>query len=531
MSSSTVSGTGRTEAATLGPVTDDLVMRLARHVVCGPDPQIVELTTPMTGRPLARMVRSAVTDVDAAFAAGRVAQRRWGRTTLRERSGILLRFHDLVLQHQVELLDLVQLESGKARAHAFDEVAHTALVARHYARKLPSYLAGYSRSGALLGMTTSRTHRHPKGVVGVVAPWNYPLSMSITDALAALAAGNAVVLRPDDRSALTALYAVDLLERAGLPEGVLQVVLGDGATIGQAVVDRGDYVCFTGSTAVGRTVAATCAERLVGCSLELGGKNPMYVAADADLERTARGALVACFSSAGQLCVSMERLYVHDAVHDEFVALLVEKVQAMRLGTALEYGYDMGSLAGPRELQKVTEHVEDARAKGATVLTGGRARPDLGPYVYEPTLLAGVTPDMRVHREETFGPVVAVYRVKNDAAAVLAMNDCELGLNASIWSGHTRRAARIATRVQAGTVGINDGYQAAWSTPGAPMGGMKDSGLGRRHGAEGIRRFTEEQTVVTQRLVPVSGPPQLGQERWSQALALGLKALKAGHLA
>src|SRR5665647_1724332 len=289
-------------------VEPGLARRLTARVVSAPVPETVLTHTPMTGAPLASLPQSTPTDVSRAYASARYAQRSWSRTPMVHRGRIFLRFHDLVLERQAQLLDLIQLESGKARSHGFEEVADTAIVSRHYARRAAGYLRPRRRQGAFPLLSQAVELRHPKGVVGIVAPWNYPLSMSITDAIPALLAGNAVVLRPDTHSALTALKAVTLLDEAGLPEGVLQVVLGDGATIGSAVLENADYVCFTGSTSTGRMVAQKAGGRLVGASLELGGKNAMYVAHDANITKAVQGAQRACFSSAGQLCMTIERL-------------------------------------------------------------------------------------------------------------------------------------------------------------------------------------------------------------------------------
>ena len=298
---------------------------VARVVASGHHPDVVT-RSPMTGAPLAVLPVSSARDVGVAVDAARVAQRDWAATPVAERAAVLLRVHDLVLDRQSELLDLIQLESGKARGHAFEEIGDCAIVARHYARRGPSLLRDVKHVGVFPVLSRAVEHHRPKGVVGIVSPWNYPLSLAVTDALPALLAGNAVVLRPDLQGSLTALAAAEILSDAGLPDGLVQVVLGPGDPTGQAVVDRTDYVSFTGSTATGRRVAQAAARRLVGASLELGGKNTMYVAADADLRVTVPGAVRACFSSAGQLCISAERLVVHTDVYDEFVRLFVERV-------------------------------------------------------------------------------------------------------------------------------------------------------------------------------------------------------------
>ncbi len=481
--------------------------------------------SPLTGEPVAEVPVSSIDDVEAAFDTARAAQQRWARTPVASRSAALLRLHDLVLEHRDELLDLIQVESGKSRAHAFDEVAHLALTARFYARRLRRQLKPSRRNGVLPGLTSVHVNQVPKGVVGIISPWNYPLTMAISDGLPAVAAGNAVVHKPDSQSPLIALAGVELLRRAGIPSDLWQVVCGAGSVVGTAIIERTDYVCFTGSTATGTIVAKQAAERLVSTSLELGGKNPMIVLPGADVERAAAGAVTACFSSAGQLCVSIERLYVPDAIYDQFRDAFVRRVQAISLGASLDWDVDMGSLVSQSQVETVTKHVDDAVANGATVLTGGRARPDLGPYFYEPTVLEGVTEAATCFAEETFGPLVSLYRYRTVDEAVALANAGEYGLNASIF-GPVREARLVAARIKAGTVNVNEGFAASFGSIDAPMGGMRSSGVGRRQGVEGLLRYTEPQSVAVQRAIPVGGPAFVPPRTYARAMTLGLKVLR-----
>ncbi|MGD9483631.1 succinic semialdehyde dehydrogenase [Streptomyces sp. TRM70308] len=505
-------------------VTPARVARLTRDVVGEGQ---TRCHCPLTGEKLADLPASTPEDVTTAFERARAAQAAWAARPVRERAAVLLRFHDLVMRRQAEVLDLVQLETGKARLHAYEEVMAVCVAARHYGRKAPAYLAPRRHLGAVPVLTRTRELRHPRGVIGMISPWNYPFELSVGDALPAFVSGNAVVMKPDTETALTALWARDVLIEAGLPREVWQVVLGDGPIVGRAVVDRGDYVSFTGSTRTGRDVAERAGARLVGCSLELGGKNAMIVLPDADLDKTAEGAVRACFSSAGQLCVSIERLYVHESVADAFLERFVARTRAMKLGAALAYGADMGSLVSESQLRVVRRHVEEAVEKGARVLAGGRHRPDVGPLFYEPTILDGVEEPMTVCTEETFGPVVSVYRFSDTEEAVRKANGTPYGLNSSVWSGDARAARAVAARLRTGTVNINEGYAPAYGSVQAPMGGMGVSGIGRRHGSEGILKFTEAQTVAEQRLLPMAPSLGMSDEQFTAFMSRSLRALKA----
>lgn len=508
-------------------VTPELVARLTRGVAGSGR---TANHSPFTGDRLAELPEATPQDVAEAFAAARAAQPAWAAVPVRARAAVLLRFHDLVLDRQAEVLDLIQLETGKARLHAHEEVQAVSIAARHYGRKAPSYLRPKGHTGAMPTLTKVTELRQPRGVIGQIAPWNYPLELSIGDALPAFVAGNAVVMKPDTETALTALWARDLMIEAGLPAEVFQIVLGEGPVVGPEVVRHADYVSFTGSTRTGREVAQGAAARLVGVSLELGGKNAMLVLRDADVEKAAAGAVRACFSSAGQLCISIERLYVHASIADEFVARFAARTKAMRLGSSLAYGADMGSLAGERQLAAVQRHVDDAVAKGATLVTGGTARPDIGPLFYEPTILDGVETAMAVCGEETFGPVVSIYRFTDEDAVIEEANGTSYGLNSSVWTKDARRGHAVAARLRTGTVNINEGYAPAYGSAQAPMGGMKESGLGRRHGSEGILKYTEAQTVAHQRLLPMAPSLGMDDEKYAAFMTRSLKVMKAFRL-
>ena len=488
--------------------------------------EAVPTYTPITGQPLAMIPQSSEGDVKEAFARARRAQQAWAQTSLDQRAQVLLRLHDLVLDRQDEIIDLICWESGKARKHAFDEPMHIALTARYYARTAHDHLDTERRLGAVPGLTRVEVNHVPKGVVGIISPWNYPFTMALCDGLPALLAGNAVVTKPDAQTMLSALLGAQLLEEAGFPEGLWNVVAGPGRDLGGPMIQRADYICFTGSTATGRLIAQQCADRLIGCSLELGGKNPILVLRDADLDRAAEGAIRASFSNAGQLCVSMERMFVADQVYDRFRDKFVERTKAMALRPGIEWGADMGSLISQDQLDTVVAHVEDAVAKGAKVLTGGKARPDLGPYFYEPTILEGVTPDMTCFGNETFGPVISLYRFHDEADAVSRANAGEYGLNGSIYSKDTKRARAIARHIKCGTVNINEAFGATFASIDTPMGGMRESGMGRRQGSEGVRRYTESQTVGVQKLIRFA--PMLGMkdETYAKLMTANLRLLK-----
>lgn len=502
---------------------DELVSRI--DVSSGSD-QLAVLA-PFTDTELAVVPVADDVDVATAIETARSAQRAWAARSVKERARTLIRFHDLLIEHADVAMDIIQLESGKARIPAFEEVFDTVATARYYTNTGPGLLERKRRAVSFPGLTTAYEYHRPVGVVGNITPWNFPFNLSVADIIPALLAGNAVVAKPDEKTPFSFLYGLDLLEQAGLPDGVIQVVTGPGEDIGPHLIDGVDFVTFTGSTEVGRQVASRAGKRLIGASMELGGKNAAIVLADADLTKTIPGVARSIFANGGQLCIAMERVYVDEKIRQEFTDRLVEHTRSLPLTATYEFSSAISSMIDRSQLERVHTHVEDAIALGATVLTGGKPRPDVGPLFYEPTLLTDVEESMTICRTETFGPVASIYGFTGVGSAIAKANDSEFGLNFSVWTGDTRRGVDLASHLHAGTVGVNDGYAAVWSTYDAPMGGVKSSGLGRRHGSAGLLKFTESQTVAVQRVGPAFAPiGSLSYETYQRLLSAALKVLR-----
>jgi succinate-semialdehyde dehydrogenase/glutarate-semialdehyde dehydrogenase len=503
-------------------VPSDLLRLRGLLTATGP---AMELRSPVTGEVIGELPTSTPADVEVGAQLAHRAQSEWAARPIDERARLLLDFHDHLLDRRDYFVDLLQ-SVGKDRLSAAEEVLHVALTARYYGRTARRYLHSERGEGVFPLLTRVDRNYVPKGLVGVIGPWNYPLTMAISDGLAALVAGNAIMLKPDHQTPLVALAAVELLRTAGLPGDVWQVVHGRGTVVGRELIDVSDYVCFTGSTVTGRTVATQCAGRLIGCSLELGGKNPLVILDDADVEAAAEGAVRASFSHAGQVCVSTERIYVAESLFEPFTQAFVALTQAIRLGNAMDFEHDMGSLMNHDQLERISAHVEDAKAKGATVLAGGRRREDLGELFYEPTILTGVTPEMECYDHETFGPVVSVYAVADEDEAVARANESDYGLNASVWTSDHDRGRRVASKIKCGSVNVNEGFAATFGSIDAPMGGMKNSGLGRRQGQDGIRRFVEVQSVATQTGIPIAPSHGLDGKAFTSVMTGVLRMMK-----
>ncbi|MDT2004678.1 succinate-semialdehyde dehydrogenase (NADP(+)) [Rhodococcus opacus] len=479
-----------------------------------------------TGKELATVPVGTAQDAKDAIARARVAQKEWATRPVTERAAIFHRYRDLVLENRDALMDMAQAETGKSRAAAQEEVLDISMTARHYARVAPKLLRPRRISGMLPGLTKTVVRYQPKGVVGVISPWNYPMTLAVSDAVAALLAGNAVVLKPDSQTPYCALACVDLLYQAGLPRDLFAVVPGPGSVVGTALVENTEYLMFTGSSATGQLLAEQAGRRLIGFSAELGGKNPMIVTAGANLREVTDAAVRACYSNSGQLCISIERIYVEESIAPEFTRMFGDRVRNMKLGAGYDFGIEMGSLVSEAQVKAVSSHVDDAVVKGATVVAGGKARPDLGPLFFEPTVLTGVPEDAECYRDETFGPLVSIYPVADVDEAIDRANDTEYGLNASVWAGTKAEGEAIAARIHAGTVNVDEGYAPAWGSTGAPMGGMGVSGVGRRHGDDGLLKYTEPQTIATTRILNLGGPRGLSPKVWAKIMPPFVKALQ-----
>jgi succinate-semialdehyde dehydrogenase/glutarate-semialdehyde dehydrogenase len=506
-------------------VTDDFLRKLVARVPSS-DGGSWKLTEVYTGELLVELPQSTEADIERAFATARAAQADWARRPLKKRLEVFKRAHALFLERAEITTDLIQVESGKNRRMAIEETCDPVMVMSHYLKRAPKLLAPVKRGGPVPFVTTSTEIRQPKGVIGIIAPWNFPFATGISDSISALMAGNAIVLKPDNKTALSPLYGIQLLEEAGLPKGLFQVVCGEGPDVGPTLIDNANYVMFTGSTATGRVIGERAGRNLIGCCLELGGKNPMIVLEDADLADVVQGAIFGAFGNTGQICMHIERMYLPESRYAEFRDAFVAATEKLVLGAAYDFGPDVGSLVSPDHMERVKSHVDDAVAKGATVLTGGRPRPDLGPAFFEPTILEGVTTEMLAGVTETFGPVVALHSYRTVDEAVELANDTEYGLNASVWGGDVATACQVGRRIHSGNVNVNDILATAFASKGTPSGGVKQSGVGARHGDQGLLKYTDVQNLAVLKKQVMGARPGQDYDEYVKGMLGGLKMMR-----
>jgi len=457
---------------------------------------------PATGEMFATFEPATGQEVSAAVARARSAQPSWNQIGVKRRARLLGNFQRLLQQRKSEVARIITRETGKPLVEGLVNEVLPVLDSARFAIDHAGEFLGEERvphGNWALKTKSGRIRREPYGVIGIIAPWNYPLAIPATETVAALVTGNTVVLKPSELTSCTALALRDLLGEAGVPRDVFQVVVGDGITGSALVHSPIDKLLFTGSLRIGLEIAAAAASRLLPVVLELGGKDPMLVLADADLDVASSGAVWGAFTNAGQACLSVERCYVDRKLYQPFLAACVEKTRRLRVGDGEAPQIDVGPMIRERQLEMVESQVEDAVARGARVLVGGSRLQQLGANFYAPTILADVTHQMRIMREETFGPVLPIMPFDSESEAVQLANDSEYGLGASVWTRDRRRGRRLAAEIQAGTVMVNDAVS-CYGIAEAPHGGMKMSGVGRTHGRWGLEEMVRIKYVDTDRM-------------------------------
>jgi acyl-CoA reductase-like NAD-dependent aldehyde dehydrogenase len=467
----------------------------------GPATARIAVENPATGDLVTEVPLLGAKELRTAARTAREAQPGWEALEFEGRARVLRRAQKWMLDNADRIIGVVVSETGKTHEDAqLADLGYTVAALGFWAKEAPGYLADErvpSWNNPIAAGKRLIIRYAPVGVVGVIGPWNYPIANSFGDCIPALAAGNSVILKPSELTPLSSLLMAEMMRECGLPEGVFQVATGDGST-GAALIGEVDCVMFTGSTNTGKSVMKAAAEALVPCYLELGGNDPMIVCADADVERAANAAAFYSMNNGGQVCISVERVYVEEPVYDDFVSRVTANVRRLRQGEPAGIGtVDVGAVTFAPQLEIVGSQVRDAVEKGAKVLVGGHPRSGQGRF-FEPTVLVDVDHTMRIMREETFGPTLPIMRVADVEQAVQLANDSTYGLQASVWTSDVKRGEALARRIEAGVVCVNDA-QMNYSALNLPMGGWKASGLGTRHGANGIRKYCKVQSLMITR--------------------------------
>ena len=468
----------------------------------------VDSVNPATGEVVARIPATPLSAIPAIFEAARAAQKAWAARPLGERSAMLRKLRDAIFERRDDIASIVTRETGKPRAEAIlAEVLLALDTANFLARQAPRWLRAerVPHHNIALKAKSGWLEFEPHGVVAIISPWNFPFAIPMTELIPAVVAGNSVLLKPSELTPATGALVGELIDRAGFPKGLVQILQG-GGELGAAIIDASPAkVFFTGSVATGRRIAEACASKLFPSVLELGGKDAMIVLADADLEVASSAAVWGGFTNCGQACLSVERIYVEQPAAEKFVQLCVEKTKKLRLGSSKDFEADIGPMIRERQLEKVEQQLCDAEERGAKILTGGNRRPDLGPNFLEPAVVTNVDHSMQLMREETFGPVLAIRSVASADEAVALANDSPFGLSASIWTRDARRGRELASRIRAGSVMIND-VASYYGISEAPHGGPGWSGWGRTHSRLGLLEMVQVKYVDVDRLPRFAKP-------------------------
>ena len=466
----------------------------------------IDSLDPATGEVVGRFETTSASELPAIFDNARCAQKEWAARPLDDRCAMLRRLRDTIFEHREEVADVITRETGKPRVEAiFAEILLALDTADFLARRAPRWLRRERVPHHNIAMKAKSgwLEFQPHGVIAIISPWNYPFSIPMVEMISAVIAGNAVLLKPSELTPWSGWLARELFRRAQFPSGLVQVLQG-GGDIGAALIEAGpDKVFFTGSVVTGRRIAEACARKLIPSVLELGGKDPMIVLADANLEIASSAAVWGSFMNCGQTCISVERIYVEQPVADRFTQLCVEKTKKLRLGPPAERNAEVGPMIRPRQLEKVEQQLQDAVERGAQIVTGGKRRPDLGPNFFEPAVVTHVDHSMQLMREETFGPVMAIRTVGSVEKAVELANDSPFGLSASVWSGNSRRGREVAARIRAGSVMVND-VASYYGICEAPHGGPGASGWGRTHSRLGLIEMVQVKYIDVDRLPSIA---------------------------
>ena len=474
------------------------------------DIESIELISydPATGKEVGRVRQMGKVEVQNVVDALRQAFAEWKNSSFRERRALIMRAREVILAEMDEIAHLISRESGKPFSEAIAlEIAPVLDLMQYFARNTEKMLRPAKIDIGLFKLLgrSSKVVYHPLGVVGIIPAWNYPFSIPLGEAAMALMAGNSVVIKPSELTPLTGLKIGEIFEKANASKDLVRIITGDGRA-GAALVEAApDKIMFTGSVATGKKIAEAAAKNLTSVVLELGGKDPMIVFEDANLELAAGAAVWGAFCNSGQMCSSVERLYVQNSVAEKLTAMIVERTKELIQDTGDKETTSVGAMSSERQLQIVEDHVQAFRAGGAEILTGGQRKPDLEGLFYEPTVIAGVSNDMRAMQEETFGPTLPIATFKTEDEAIRLANDSEFGLTASVWTQDIARGKRVAQKIEAGSVSVNE-VSYTHGIAQTPWGGFKNSGRGRTHGREGLMELVQSQHIHVNRMTFLPDP-------------------------